>query len=59
MTTMMKVCVDCQAEFELPLGERIFYDAHGLVYPKRCKPCRAKKRERNTPPHFDEFRGNR
>ena len=36
-------CIDCGADF-FTEGERDFYLSKGLETPKRCKPCRDKKK---------------
>lgn len=41
------VCVDCNQPFTLEAGEQKFFADKGLSTPKRCKPCRQKKRESN------------
>ncbi len=37
-------CLDCGNEFTFEAGEQAFYLSKGLAEPKRCKPCRAKRR---------------
>lgn len=40
------VCKDCGAEFVFTEGEQAFYAEKGLTNePKRCKPCRDKRKE--------------
>ena len=39
-------CVECQREFEFTAGEQTFFAEKGFTPPKRCKPCRDKKRAR-------------
>ncbi len=41
---MIRVCVDCGRQFEITPGEERFYKSKDLDLPKRCKPCRDKKR---------------
>lgn len=39
------MCVDCGSEFVFTAGEQVFF--HGKQFtnnPKRCKPCRAKRK---------------
>lgn len=36
-------CMECSSEF-FTEGEKIFYENKGLTMPKRCKPCRDKRR---------------
>lgn len=43
MSTYLLKCMDCGAEF-FTEGERNFYESKGLTMPKRCKPCRSKRR---------------
>lgn len=38
-------CKDCKSFFRMELGEVNFYIKNGLSFPKRCKPCRQKKKE--------------
>jgi hypothetical protein len=38
------ICKDCGGEFTFSAGEARYYQSHGLRAPKRCKPCRAKRR---------------
>lgn len=40
-------CKSCGESFTLNLGEMMFFDNLSLSYPKRCKPCRD-KRKQNT-----------
>lgn len=40
------VCVDCEAEFEFTENDQEFYERKGFAKPKRCKPCREKKKVR-------------
>lgn len=39
------VCEDCGQEFVFSEGEQEFYAARGFQPPKRCKPCRQKRKE--------------
>lgn len=52
-------CVDCGADFVWDEREQHFFQVQGLVHePKRCAPCRAKKRARNaSKPKQDMQRG--
>ena len=45
-------CVDCQSEFEHTERDQQFYQERGFAAPKRCKPCREKKKAR-----FDKGHG--
>lgn len=38
-------CVDCSNEINLTNGEIKFYINNGLFLPKRCKPCRKKRKQ--------------
>lgn len=38
-------CVDCHQPWTFEAGEQEFFADKGLSTPKRCKPCRQKKRE--------------
>ena len=40
-------CSECGEPFIWTAGEQRFYDKNGLHQPKRCKPCREKKNQRN------------
>lgn len=40
-------CVDCKQTFTFTAGEQQFFSEKGLSDPKRCKPCRQAKKERN------------
>jgi hypothetical protein len=47
-------CVDCGTKFTLSEGEKAKFDVLiktrvGFAYPKRCKPCRAKRKAGNPP----------
>ena len=37
-------CIDCGNKFIFEAGEQAFYRSKGLAEPKRCKPCRDKRR---------------
>ncbi len=42
-------CVDCGGEFVFTSGEQLFYQDKGFKNePKRCKPCKAKRNQRQT-----------
>lgn len=43
MSKYLLECMDCGVEF-FTEGEKKFYDSKGLTMPKRCKPCRDKRR---------------
>lgn len=41
------ICMDCHQEWEMTSGEKMWWDEmvrKGMTFPKRCKPCREKKR---------------
>jgi hypothetical protein len=44
-------CADCGSPFTFTAGEREFFSKNGLQPPKRCKPCRDKRKaaKRNVP----------
>lgn len=52
MPSEFKICLDCSQEFEITEGEQSFFasktDDKGNPFstPKRCKPCRQKKKAR-------------
>lgn len=39
-------CVDCKEEFEHDERDQEFFANKGFEKPKRCKPCRQKKKQR-------------
>ena len=41
----VKVCKQCEAEFNFTQGEKEFYDGLGYNYPERCEDCRKKNKE--------------
>ena len=45
-------CVECGSDFEFSEGEQKFYIEKGFDNtPKRCKPCREKRKRRNDQQH--------
>lgn len=58
MGTQYLTCIDCKADFEFTERDQEFYADRGYSTPKRCKPCREKKkakfeeRDRNSAPQF-------
>lgn len=38
-------CITCGEQFDFGEGEQKFFDTMGFTYPKRCKPCRQKKKK--------------
>lgn len=41
-------CIDCHDRFVWTEKEQEFYKTNGYTQPKRCRPCRAKKRQRRA-----------
>ena len=39
-----QICKDCGNKYELTPGEIQFFRANLLEIPKRCKPCRSKRK---------------
>ncbi|MBI4447285.1 MAG: zinc-ribbon domain-containing protein [Acidobacteria bacterium] len=39
-------CVDCGKDFTFSAKEQEFYQSKGFSQPKRCKPCRDKRKAR-------------
>lgn len=39
-------CRDCDQDFEFSEGELKWFEAHELVPPKRCKKCRAQRKQK-------------
>ena len=37
-------CVDCRAKFGIAEGEVNFFKARGFDLPRRCKPCRERRK---------------
>lgn len=44
MSDKMLECQDCKQEFVFTEGEQEFYASKDFTPPKRCKPCRDKKK---------------
>lgn len=44
MPDRMLECQDCKQEFVFTEGEQEFFATKGFTDPKRCKPCRDKKK---------------
>lgn len=40
-------CPSCLGTFDITKGELNFFDRHGLNLPKRCRPCRERRREQS------------
>ncbi len=51
-------CVECHRMFVFPPNEQAFYKKKGFSDPKRCKVCRAKKREEKKTEPKDKEWGN-
>ena len=43
-----RTCKDCWKDFDIDMNEKTRFEQLGLEFPKRCFPCRKKKRERNN-----------
>ena len=50
MDSRSLVCADCGATFEFPPDEQKLFAERAFAPPKRCRPCRARKRRRATTP---------
>ena len=53
MPSETKTCSDCGGPWEYTAEEQKFIKEHGYVEPKRCKPCRIKKKNRMDSKGFD------
>jgi hypothetical protein len=45
MSDEVIVCADCRSEFTFTESEAAFFASKGLTKPRRCKPCRQKRRD--------------
>lgn len=45
MSDEVIVCADCRSEFTFTESEASFFASKGLTKPRRCKPCRQKRRD--------------
>lgn len=45
-------CQDCGEEFVFSEDEQVFYAEKGFSDPKRCKPCREKKKAQRRRPRY-------
>lgn len=45
---MVIKCRDCGTEFAVDEKEQAWYAERGLQIPKRCKPCREKRKQNNS-----------
>lgn len=53
------ICIDCKATFVWTDREQQFFTINGLKHePKRCVPCRQKKRERKALDRTEEPGGD-
>jgi hypothetical protein len=43
---LLLICVDCEQDFLLTVGEQQFFESRQLAQPRRCKRCRELKRTR-------------
>ncbi len=41
---MQAICVDCRASFDIAAGELRFLQQKGFDLPRRCKPCRERRK---------------
>jgi hypothetical protein len=48
MADRKMTCSDCSAEFIFNEREQAFYQTKGFADPKRCKPCRAARKEQKA-----------
>lgn len=46
------VCEDCGEEFVFSVDEQEFFESKGFVEPKRCKPCRQRRKEQRGSRQF-------
>lgn len=42
-------CCDCGQSFQFTAGEQLYFYSKGLSEPKRCKPCRALRKQTLIP----------
>jgi hypothetical protein len=42
------ICKECEIEFTLKDSELTFYQKKNFELPKRCKPCREKRKAQNA-----------
>jgi len=48
-------CLDCGREYIFTFGEQRYFNNKGLIWPKRCKECRRKRRASiEHPPEWGE-----
>jgi len=57
-TFVVGICADCGSQITMTQGDKDFWDKlikeQGYKFPKRCKPCREKKRKIQNTPLFPE-----
>lgn len=49
MSDEVITCSDCRTDFVFSASEAAFYATKGLTKPKRCKPCRQKRKAAAAP----------
>jgi CxxC-x17-CxxC domain-containing protein len=50
MSDLDLVCAECGVAFVFTAAEGEFYEAQGLVAPKRCRSCRRARKQRASAP---------
>ncbi len=48
-------CVECGNEYLFSVGEQLYFQSKQLSIPKRCPPCRLKRKRSLVPVDNDEF----
>lgn len=51
-------CIDCSRDFQYTEGEQTFFAEKNLAPPKRCKECRAAKKQRGFKSKSETRRDN-
>jgi Probable zinc-ribbon domain len=41
---MVITCIDCHADFAIPVSEQLFFYRKNLSIPRRCPECRQRRR---------------
>lgn len=60
MESETRKCTDCQNDFTIEPGEKVWFESKNFVLPKRCAGCRRGRREQrrndetNFQPNFKE-----
>lgn len=49
MSDEVITCADCRIDFVFSDSEAQFYASKGLTKPRRCKPCRQKRKAASAP----------